>query len=113
MTRRGFLGAAAALAVARRLEAYQAAKNPATEMAAVLARIKAPKFANRVFDIAKYGAKQGSSNDSTQAIRKAIEACAAAGGGRVVVPAGDFLTGAVHLKSHVNLHVEEIGRAHV
>src|ERR1035438_2087493 len=45
--------------------------------------------------------------DSTQAIRKAIEACAAAGGGRVVVPGGDFLTGAVHLKSHVNLHVEE------
>ena len=106
MTRRGFLGAAAALAVGRRLGAYQAA-DPAKEMAAVLARIKAPKFSKRVFDITRYGAKQGSSNDSTQAIRKAIEACAAAGGGRVVVPAGDFLTGAVHLKSHVNLHVEE------
>ena len=111
MTRRGFVAAAAALAVGRRLGAYQAgayqAKDPAREMAAVLARIKAPKFANRVFDITKYGAKQGSSNDSTQAIRKAIEACAAAGGGRVVVPAGEFSTGAVRLKSHVNLHVEE------
>src|ERR1039458_5334254 len=105
-TRRGFLGAAAALALGRRLVAYQAA-DPAKEMAAVLARIKAPKFANRVFDITRHGAKQGSSNDSTQAIRKAIEACAAAEGGRVVVPAGEFSTGAIHLKSHVNLHVEE------
>jgi len=69
MTRRGFLGAAAALAVGRRLGAYQdrsyQAKDPAREMAAVLQRIKAPKFSKRVFDITKYGAKQGSSNDST------------------------------------------------
>ncbi len=41
----------------------------------------------------------------TAAIRRAIEACSAAGGGRVVVPAGRFLTGAVHLDSNVNLHV--------
>jgi len=106
MTRRGFVGAAVALGAGRRLGAYQT-KNPAQEMAAVLARIKAPTFANKVFDITKYGAKQGRTNDSTEAIRKAIEACAAAGGGRVVVPAGDFETGAIHLKSHVNLHVEE------
>lgn len=111
MTRREFLGAAAALAVRRRLGAFQAgpyqAKDPAREMAAVLARIKAPKFPNRVFDITRYGAKQGSANDSTPAIRKAIETCAAAGGGRVVVPAGEFSTGAIHLKSRVNLHLEE------
>ncbi len=111
MTRREFLGAAAALAVRRRLGAFQAgpyqAKDPAREMAAVLARIKAPKFPNRVFDITRYGAKQGSANDSTAAIRKAIETCAAAGGGRVVVPAGEFSTGAIHLKSRVNLHLEE------
>ena len=39
------------------------------------------------------------------AIRAAIDACSAAGGGRVVVPAGRFLTGPIHLKSNVNLHV--------
>jgi len=105
MTRRGFVGAAAALAIGRRLRAA-ADTDPAKEMAAVLARIKAPVFPNRVFDITKYGAKQGKSNDSSTAIRKAMEACAAAGGGRVVVPAGDFVTGAVHLKSKVNLHLE-------
>lgn len=94
------------MAVSRRLGAYQA-QDPTTEMAAVLARIKAPTFPNKVFDITRYGAKQGISNDSTEAIRKAVEACGAAGGGRVVVPAGDFATGAIHLKSRVNLHVEE------
>jgi polygalacturonase len=108
------VGAAAALAVGRRMGAYQpatapqgAAKDPAREMAAVLARIQAPTFPSRVFEITGYGARQGKSNDSTEAIRKAIEACAAAGGGRVVVPAGDFLTGAIHLRSKVNLHLEE------
>jgi polygalacturonase len=107
MTRRGFVGASAALAAGGRLGAFQTqAKDPVKEMAAVLARIKAPKFPDKVFDITKYGAKQGSSNDSTDAIRKAIAACAAAGGGRVVIPAGEYSTGAIHLKSKVNLHVE-------
>ena len=48
---------------------------------------------------------EGGKKDSTEAIAKAIAACAAAGGGRVVVPEGVFLTGAIHLKSGVNLHV--------
>ena len=38
-------------------------------------------------------------------MRSAIGACNAAGGGRVVVPAGRYLTGAIHLRSNVNLHV--------
>ena len=44
---------------------------------------------------------------ATGAIRDAIEACARAGGGRVVVPPGEFLTGAIHLKSGVNLHIQK------
>ena len=43
----------------------------------------------------------------TDAIRKAIDACAAAGGGQVIVPDGRFLTGAVRLKSNVNLHLAD------
>ncbi len=42
---------------------------------------------------------------STQAIQKAIDRCAAAGGGTVTVPAGRFLTNTVFLKSNVNLHL--------
>jgi polygalacturonase len=44
---------------------------------------------------------------NTQAFAKAIEACHRAGGGRVVVPAGEWFTGPIHLKSHVNLFLEE------
>ena len=75
------------------------------EETAILARIKAPQFAERDFPLTDFGAvKDG---DSTEAIAKAITACNAAGGGRVVVPAGVWLTGAVHLKSNVNLHLAE------
>ncbi len=69
----------------------------------LLARIKAPEFPARDFSITDFGAQPGA--DATTAIRAAIAACHAAGGGRVVVPAGDWLTGAIHLLSHVNLHV--------
>ncbi len=42
---------------------------------------------------------------ATAAIQKAIDRCAAAGGGTVTVPAGRFLTNTVFLKSNVNLHL--------
>jgi polygalacturonase len=70
-----------------------------------LARIVPPRFPSRDFDIASYGAKGDGPTDCTSAIREAIAACHNAGGGRVVVPAGRFLTGPVHLRSNVNLHV--------
>jgi polygalacturonase len=73
----------------------------------ILARIRPPKFPARDFPITDFGARAGGDFDNTEAIRKAIEACNRAGGGRVVVPAGVFMTGAVQLKSNVNLHVSE------
>jgi polygalacturonase len=71
----------------------------------ILSRISPPKFPKRDFVITKYGAKAGVENDSTAAIARAIDACSMAGGGRVVVPAGVFLTGVVHLRSNVNLYI--------
>jgi polygalacturonase len=73
----------------------------------ILKRIKPPRFAKRDFVITKFGAVNGGMTDSTEAIRRAVEACSKAGGGRVVVPSGTFLTGAIHLKSNVNLHVSD------
>jgi unsaturated rhamnogalacturonyl hydrolase len=73
----------------------------------ILSRIKAPEFTTRDFVITDYGAVAGGSNDCTATIAKAIDACHAAGGGRVVVPDGVFLTGAIHLKSNVNLHLAD------
>ncbi|HEX8116257.1 MAG TPA: glycoside hydrolase family 28 protein, partial [Pyrinomonadaceae bacterium] len=53
------------------------------------------------------GAKGDGKFDNTEAFRRGIAACNKAGGGRVVVPAGTFLTGPVHLLSNVNLYVSE------
>ena len=76
-------------------------------MPGILARIKAPVFPKRDFVITRFGAKTNGTSDSTQAFRKAIAACSKAGGGRVVVPAGTFLTGAIHLQSNVNLFLSK------
>jgi len=77
-----------------------------TQVPAILARIHAPWFPARDFVITNYGAVAGGQADCTAAIAKAIDACAGSGGGRVVIPAGDFLTGPIHLKSNVDLHLE-------
>ena len=75
----------------------------------ILRRIKAPVFPARDFLVTAHGAKGDGVFDSGPAIRAAIDACHAAGGGRVVVPAGRFLTGAIRLRSNVNLHVQQGG----
>ncbi|HEX7958786.1 MAG TPA: glycoside hydrolase family 28 protein, partial [Terriglobales bacterium] len=81
------------------------ATDPWQQLPEILARIKPPAFPNRDFEITKFGAVGDNKTDCTEAFRKAIAACNAAGGGRVTVPAGEFLAGAIHLKSNVNLHV--------
>ena len=71
--------------------------------------IRLPQFAAQDFPITKYGAKPTNTAKKNQkAIQKAIDTCNKKGGGRVIVPAGQkFLTGAITLKSGVNLVVED------
>jgi polygalacturonase len=73
----------------------------------ILKRIQAPTFPARDFAITNYGAIGDGQTDCTLAFAKAIATCHDAGGGRVVVPPGTYLTGAIHLKSRVNLYVSE------
>jgi polygalacturonase len=73
----------------------------------ILSRIKPPVFPKRDFDILKYGAVGDGDKDCSNAFKQAIIACNRSGGGRVIVPAGNFLTGAIHLQSNVNLHLSE------
>ena len=74
---------------------------------AVLTRIKTPVFPPDTFVITKFGAIGDGEFLCTQALSSAIRKCSEAGGGSVIVPKGRFLTGAVHLESNVNLHLEE------
>jgi polygalacturonase/lysophospholipase L1-like esterase len=83
----------------------QVADDPWAQVPGILQRIKPPVFPKRDFDITRYGAKGDGQTDCTESFRQAIAACNKAGGGRVVVPAGSYLTGAIHLRSNVNLHV--------
>jgi exo-poly-alpha-galacturonosidase len=65
--------------------------------------------ATRRYLITEYGAKADSQAPNTIAIQATIDACVAAGGGTVVVPTGTFLTGALFLKPHVSLLIEQTG----
>lgn len=67
-----------------------------------------PKAKKR-FLITDYGAKADTSVMNTVAIQKAIDDCAAKGGGVVVVPEGTFISGAIFLKKNVSLTVEKNG----
>lgn len=58
------------------------------------------------YPITSFGAKPGMDHLNTAAINKAIEACYKNGGGRVVVPAGIFLSGTLLMKNNVELHLE-------
>jgi polygalacturonase len=105
-SRRHALAAIAGAAVAG--SRAWAAEDPWTTVyPQILKRIQAPKFAARDFEITRFGAKAGGKTDCTEAFRRAIEEASRAGGGRVLVREGVFLTGAIHLKSNVNLVVEK------
>ena len=62
--------------------------------------------AEKTFNVRDFGAT-GLKKDSAQAaIQKAVDACALAGGGTVAVPAGEYSTGTIHLRSHVRIFLE-------
>lgn len=59
-----------------------------------------------IFNVRDYGAVGDGVTLDTPALQKAVEACAAAGGGQVVLPPGRYLSGTVQLRSHVTLVLE-------
>src|SRR6478672_1270184 len=65
-----------------------------------------PSFPDRSFSINEFGAVNDGQTLNTTAFAKAIDACSKAGGGKVVVPAGLWLTGPIQMQSNINLVVE-------
>ncbi|WP_166238631.1 glycoside hydrolase family 28 protein [Paenibacillus turpanensis] len=68
--------------------------------------IKVPNIPDRTYRITDFGAVADGITLNTEAINRAIEQCAAQGGGKVVIPAGTWLTGPIHLKNNIELHAE-------
>ena len=60
----------------------------------------------RTFSVNSYGARGDDLSNSTASIQKAIDECARAGGGVVTFMPGQYLTGALFLKSNVDLRVD-------
>src|SRR5687767_162537 len=58
-----------------------------------------------VYNVRDYGAKGDGKTLNTKAIQSAIDKCFSDNGGTVLIPAGDFLSGTLELKSNVTIHL--------
>lgn len=87
------------------LNAFAAGPLPWAAANTILSETTVPTFPSATFTVTSYGAKGDGKTDNTSAFAKAIAACNQAGGGQVVVPSGTYVTGAIHLLSNVNFHL--------
>lgn len=71
----------------------------------ILQSIIPPAFPNREFRVTDFGADSLGVNDCSLAFTRAIDSCSYLGGGTVIVPAGQYLTGPLYLRSNVHLFV--------
>ena len=67
----------------------------------------APVIPAKTFKVTDYGAIPGDERDDTAAFAKALAAVDAAGGGRLIVPPGEYRTGHLALVSRLDLHLEK------
>ncbi|HMD00960.1 MAG TPA: glycosyl hydrolase family 28 protein, partial [Ferruginibacter sp.] len=76
------------------------------KLAFELPKVYQPHFKRDTVNIMNYGAVADGATLNSVAINKAIEACAANGGGTVLIPAGSYVTGPIIMKSNINLHLQ-------
>ena len=94
--RRDFIRSLAAVAAVTVpvASAYGAAPDPAPESSRTT-----------LYNILDFGAVPDGKTLCTPAIQAAVDTCAKSGGGKVIVPAGNFLTSAIFLKSHMEVEI--------
>lgn len=68
--------------------------------------VELPRIPDAEYNIKDFGAVSGGLVSNTRAINEAVAKANENGGGRVIVPAGIWLTGPVELKSNIDFHVE-------
>jgi len=89
-----------------RAQGQQSADRAADKAAdRIIAGIRRPRIPQRDFPVTDFGAVADGTTDNTRALAAAVRTAHEAGGGRVVVPAGTWATGPVHLLSRVELHL--------
>src|ERR1700744_6434021 len=62
---------------------------------------------NCINNVKIFGATGNGQTSDTKAINTAIDSAANAGGGRVYFPAGNYLSGSIHLRSSISLYLEQ------
>ena len=82
-------------------------ENPWERMELIVKSMPQTSFLGKTYNIDDFGAVADGKTLNTVSFQKAIKTCADNGGGKVVVPNGKYLTGAIHLESNVNLHLED------
>lgn len=78
-----------------------------SKMSEVINSVEEPVFSNKIFNVLDFGAVSDGKTDNTEAFNKAIKKCTESGGGKVLVPKGEYFTGPIHLDNNVNLHLEK------
>ena len=83
------------------------ADNISSELPLPMNKVQLPVFPDYSRSITEFGAVADGITLNTEAFDKAIKAVAEKGGGKVIVPAGLWLTGPIVLQSNINLYLEE------
>lgn len=78
-----------------------------TLIAACFALVLGSSCQQKEYLITSYGAKADGKTNNAAFIQKAIDEASANGGGKVVIPPGNFVSGVLTLKSGVNLHLDQ------
>jgi len=81
--------------------------DPWSQVKGIESKINSPEFKEVIYNVLDYGAVSDGVVNCTQSFKNAIKACAEQGGGKVLVPAGRYFTGPIHLDNNVNLHLEK------
>ncbi|AGL49359.1 glycoside hydrolase [Thermotoga maritima MSB8] len=72
----------------------------------ILNHVREPQIPDREVNLLDFGARGDGRTDCSESFKRAIEELSKQGGGRLIVPEGVFLTGPIHLKSNIELHVK-------
>lgn len=101
---RGLAGASLLGAIPSALEAQEAAQKAARKP---IARLPVPPKNKVLVNVRDLGAKGDGTTKDTVALQQALDRVAVLGGGEVLVPEGQYLTGPLVLRSNTTLHIDE------